>query len=109
MLGHYSGIYVVCTMMYGCLMAAFNAICVAYIMKRYPAHCSGNLSSFIGIGQTFFSLMGSFLSSALAVHDWPIYIITFVSLFIGFICLRVLKEIPGSWTLKYCFSGFRRC
>jgi len=96
-------------MMYGCLMAAFNSICVAYIMKRYPADCSGNLSSFIGIGQTFFSLMGSFASSYLVVPDWPIYIMTLVSFVIGFVCLRVLKEVPGSWTLKYYVSGLRGC
>jgi len=86
--------YVGFMMFFGGSMSAFNSICMAFVMKRHSAAYSGNLSSFIGVGQTLGSATGSVLASYIgspfSMISW-ILLLAIISFFLYLIAARYLE------------------
>ncbi|MEH0002374.1 MAG: MFS transporter [Holosporaceae bacterium] len=95
--------YIGCMMFFGGSMSAFNAISMAYIMKRHYPRYSGNLSSFLGVAQTFASAVGAFVAAYVLS---PFYVVALILLFcfIAFsVCLFLLFSLEGAPSLKWRF------
>ena len=55
-------LYILCITLFGACMAILNAVYTSKIMECHPAHCSGNLSSFLGVFQNLGSVIGSLVA-----------------------------------------------
>ncbi|WP_031934649.1 MFS transporter [Candidatus Hepatobacter penaei] len=84
--------YIGFMMIFGATTSIFNAICVTLIMKRQKPQYSGNLSSFLGVGQMFGSTLGSFFSSDLFAPALVIEIIFLAFGVAALVCFLVFKE-----------------
>ena len=98
--------YIGCMMFFGGSMSAFNAISMAHIMKRHYPRYSGNLSSFLGVAQTFASAVGAFIAAYVLS---PFYVVLFVLLFavLAFIICVLLTaslEKPATFPWYKIFS-----
>lgn len=84
--------YIGFMMLFGGGVAIINAICIARAMQRHPPHCSGNLSSFLGIGQTLGSAFGSFIFAYLLAPQAIISVIFVIALLCFWAFLHVPQE-----------------